>query len=72
MTQVVHTPHPVAGALLALARQRRWRVAGSGPIARLPAGEIEALVLARLRSALQSDHEIMDRLGLASDAPALT
>ena len=44
----------------------------TGPTARLPAGEIEALVLARLRSALQSDHEIMDRLGLASDTPAFT
>jgi len=44
----------------------------TGPTVRLPAGEIEALVLARLRSALQSDHEIIDRLGLASDAPAFT
>jgi len=44
----------------------------TGRTARLPAGEIEALVLARLRSALESDHEIMDRLGLASDTPAFT
>jgi site-specific DNA recombinase len=39
---------------------------------RLPAHEIETLVLARLRSLLQSDHDVMDRLGLPSDTPALT
>ena len=44
----------------------------AGPTVRLPAGEIEALVLARLRSALESDHEIMHRLGFASDTPAFT
>jgi site-specific DNA recombinase len=44
----------------------------TGPTARLPAGEIEGVVLATLRSALQSDHEIMDRLGFASDTPAFT
>ena len=39
---------------------------------RLPAHEIESLVLARLRSLLQSDHEVMDQLGLPTDTPALT
>jgi hypothetical protein len=44
----------------------------ASPTVRLPAGEIEGVVLARLRSALQSDHEIIDRLGLASDNPGVT
>jgi site-specific DNA recombinase len=39
---------------------------------RLPAHEIESLVLARLRSLLQFDHEIMDQLGLPTDEPAVT
>ena len=39
---------------------------------RLPAHDIESLVLARLRSVLQSDHEIMDQLGLSTDDPAAT
>jgi site-specific DNA recombinase len=43
-----------------------------GRPARLPAHEIESLVLASLRSLLQSDHEVMDQLGLPSDTPELT
>ena len=39
---------------------------------RLPAYEIESLVLVRLRALLQSDHEVMDQLGLPTDTPALT
>jgi len=39
---------------------------------RLPAHEIESLVLTRLRTLLQSDHEVMDQLGLPTDDPALT
>jgi site-specific DNA recombinase len=39
---------------------------------RLPAHEIENLVLGRLRSLLQSDHEVADQLGLPTDDPALT
>jgi site-specific DNA recombinase len=39
---------------------------------RLPAHEIETLVLRRLRTLLQSDHEVMDQLGLPTDDPALT
>src|SRR5271169_4397296 len=43
-----------------------------GRPARLPAHDIETLVLARLRSLLQSDHEVIDQLGLPTDPPALT
>jgi len=43
-----------------------------GRPARLPAHEIESLVIARLRSLLQSDHEVMDQLGLPTDTPAQT
>ncbi len=39
---------------------------------RLPAHEIESLVLAKLRSLLQSDPEVMDQLGLPTDPPELT
>src|SRR5271169_5795640 len=43
-----------------------------GRPARLPAHEIESVVLARLRALLQSDHEVVDQLCLPSDIPALT
>ena len=43
-----------------------------GRAARLPAHEIESLVLSRVRSLLQSDHEVMDQLGLPTDTSALT
>jgi site-specific DNA recombinase len=39
---------------------------------RLPAHDVESLVLARLRTLAQSDHEVIDQLGLPTDTPAQT
>lgn len=39
---------------------------------RLPAGEIESLVSAKIRSFLQAEREVMDQLSLEGDSPTLT
>jgi len=41
-------------------------------LTRLPAHDVEHLVLARLRTLLQSDHEVVDQLSLPTDMPAQT
>jgi site-specific DNA recombinase len=81
LLQDAHGDHFTPSHTLKNGRRYRYYVCQSakdnsdgkpGRPARLPAYEIESLVLARLRSLLQSDPEVMDQLGLPTDPPALT
>jgi site-specific DNA recombinase len=49
----------------------RSAIDGTGPV-RLPAGEIEALVLSGLQRLLLSSHQVMDRIGMPEDSAPVT